>query len=331
MHLKLDTGMGRLGVRPNALPAMLRALRSHRAVVVEALMTHLACADGDDLESTRTQLALFDELTRKARDAGLSPTKRHAANSAAMLRLPLAQLDLVRPGVALFGVHPCPSVARDGRPSPKLQPVMRVLTEVVSVRDLEPGERIGYGHTWTAARPTTIATLAMGYADGLDRALSNKGHVLIQGKRAPIVGTVSMDLTMVDVTDLPGTALRDEAVVLGPQRGRLGEGRHHRPRDRRSHRHHQLGVPHQHLPPRAPVLQEPLRGGRVRVRRSEPEPEPLPPCGLHRSAPLLLLSLFSACRRARHGQGGFARALRARRAAYGRLPLTVSARAGVGG
>lgn len=223
VHLKLDTGMGRLGVRPGDLPAMLASLRTHRSVQVEALMTHLACADGEGLRTTRTQLALFDELTVDVRGAGLRPITRHAANSAAMLRLPEAQLDLVRPGVALFGVHPCPTVPCDGRPSPKLAPVMRVLTEVVSVRNLEPGERIGYGHTWRAPRPTRIATLAMGYADGLDRALSNRGHVLIQGRRAPIVGTVSMDLTMVDVTDLPGTTLRDEAVILGPQRGRLGE------------------------------------------------------------------------------------------------------------
>lgn len=223
VHLKLDTGMGRLGVRPGDLPTMLSSLRRHRTVVVEALMTHLACADGGDLSTTRTQLALFDRLTAEIGDAALSPRLRHAANSAAMLRLPSAQLDLVRPGVALFGVHPCPTVGLEGRPSPQLSPVMRVLTEVVSVRDLEPGERIGYGHTWKAERPTRIATLAMGYADGLDRALSNRGHVLIQGRRAPIVGTVSMDLTMVDVTDLPGTALRDEAVVLGAQRGRLGE------------------------------------------------------------------------------------------------------------
>lgn len=223
VHLKLDTGMGRLGVRPTDLPAMVRALRARPALVVEALMTHLACADADDLTDTRAQLALFDELTDQCTNAGLRPTKRHAANSAAMLRLPEAQLDLVRPGVALFGVHPCPRALAPGRPIPRLEPVMRVLTEVVSLRDLAAGERIGYGHTWTSPRPTRIATLAMGYADGLDRALSNRGHVLIQGRRAPIVGTVSMDLTMVDVTDLPGCALRDEAVVLGKQRGRLGQ------------------------------------------------------------------------------------------------------------
>ena len=223
VHLKLDTGMGRLGVRPDELPTMLGTLRHHRSVGVEALMTHLACADGDDLETTRTQLALFDELTASVRNAGITPTRRHAANSAAMLRLPESQLDLVRPGVALFGVHPCPGVPANGHRSPKLEPVMRVLTEVVSVRNLRPGERIGYGHTWQARRPTRVATLAMGYADGLDRALSNRGHVLIQGRRAPIVGTVSMDLTMVDVTELPGTALRDEAVILGTQRGRLGD------------------------------------------------------------------------------------------------------------
>ncbi|MCA9620041.1 MAG: alanine racemase [Myxococcales bacterium] len=222
VHLKLDTGMGRLGVRPEGLGGMIQALRQHPAIVVEALMTHLACADDDDLADTREQLALFDRLTADLAAAGHPVKRRHAANSAAMLRLPEAQHELVRIGVALYGVHPCPTAPMAGRPQPRLRPAMKVVTEVVALRDLEPDERIGYGHTWRAPRRSRIATLAMGYADGLDRALSNRGHVLIQGARAPIVGTVSMDLTMVDVTDLPGVAVRDEVVVLGNQSGRFG-------------------------------------------------------------------------------------------------------------
>jgi alanine racemase len=222
VHLKLDTGMGRLGVRPDALGSMVRILSEHRQIHVDALMTHLACADAADLSDTIAQLTLFDELTADLARRGLKPTRRHAANSAAMLRLPQAQLDLVRPGVALYGVHPCSAVVGPSRPRPNLKPAMRVVSEVVAVRELRAGEAIGYGHTWTSERPSRIATLAVGYADGLDRALSNAGEVLIQGQRAPIVGTVSMDLTMVDVTDLPGTSVRDEVVILGAQKGRLG-------------------------------------------------------------------------------------------------------------
>jgi alanine racemase len=105
----------------------------------------------------------------------------------------------------------------------RLEPVMRVRTEIVALRTLEPGESVGYGATWTAARPSRIATIPMGYGDGLSRALSNRGHVLVRGRRAPIVGAVSMDMTSVDVSDVPGAAVEDEVVVLGSQRGPLGE------------------------------------------------------------------------------------------------------------
>jgi alanine racemase len=223
VHLKIDTGMGRLGVRESGLDAVIQALRGHEQLQVDGLMTHLACADGDDLTHTRQQLADFARISQRLERASITPRVRHAANSAAMLRLPQAHLDLVRPGIALFGVHPCPSQQAHTARVPKLKPVMRVLSEVVALRDLSPGEAIGYGHTWRARRPTRIATIPMGYADGLDRALSNCGNILIHGKRAPIVASVSMDLTMVDVTDHPNVCVCDEAVVLGHQRGPLGE------------------------------------------------------------------------------------------------------------
>ena len=223
VHLKLDTGMGRLGVREAELPALLSALRANPALRLDGLMTHLACADATDLAVTHKQLSDFDRLSAQVRQAGFNPRVRHAANSAAMLRLPGAQLSLVRPGIAVFGVHPCPDQPSSSKRTPKLKPVMRVLSEVVALRDLAVGDALGYGHTWRAKRPSRIATIPIGYADGFDRALSNRGSVLVCGRRAPIVGNVSMDLTMVDVTDLPGVGVRDEVVVLGPQKGRLGE------------------------------------------------------------------------------------------------------------
>ncbi|MEM9694232.1 MAG: alanine racemase [Myxococcota bacterium] len=225
VHLKVDTGMGRLGCREDEFLPLLRALRRHPELRLDALMTHLACADEPDPAITHDQLRRFDAAQELVRRQGLRPVLRHAANSAAALRFPDAQLDLVRPGIALHGVHPCPTVASSGSRVPKLKPVMQVLTEIVALRDLRAGEAIGYGHTWRAERPSRIATLPIGYADGFSRALSNRGHVLLHGQRVPIAGSVSMDLTMIDVTDIADARLRDEVVVLGEQRGRAGEDR----------------------------------------------------------------------------------------------------------
>jgi alanine racemase len=217
VHVKVDTGMGRLGVSPAELPGVLDALARHPEVQLHGLMTHLACADGDDLSSTEDQLRRFHELHTQVRERGLHPTVLHAANSAAMIRMPAAWLDAVRPGIALFGVPPRTGLL------PELRPVMRVRSEIVALRTIQKGEAIGYGHTWRAERDSRIATVPMGYADGLDRLLSNKGHGLVQGRRAPIAGTVSMDLTMLDVTDIPNPRTGDEVVLLGPQEGPLGK------------------------------------------------------------------------------------------------------------
>lgn len=217
VHLKIDTGMGRLGCAPSELPSMLEAFLRFPEVRLEGLMTHLACADADDLDVVNHQLSHFEQVSRATRAAGFSPSVRHAANSAAMLRCDSTLYDIVRPGIALFGIAPRADLAKGFRP------VMRVRTEIVALRDVPKGQAIGYGWTWRAERPSRIATIPIGYADGLHRELSNVGHALVRGKRAPIVGTMSMDLTMIDVTDHPGVSLRDEAVVLGPQEGRLGK------------------------------------------------------------------------------------------------------------
>lgn len=220
VHLKVDTGMGRLGVSPEELPELLVAFRHSRRLLLDGLMTHLACADSDEPGISQQQLVHFGRATEQLGQAGLTPRFRHAANSAAMLRWANARFDIVRPGIAIFGVHPSPAQRRPDEP--RLRPVMRVLSEIVALREVPSGAAIGYGHSWQAKRRSKIATLPLGYADGLNRDLSNRGHVLVCGKRAPIVGMVSMDLTMVDVTDIEGVGLRDEVVVLGEQSGRLG-------------------------------------------------------------------------------------------------------------
>jgi alanine racemase len=224
VHLKIDTGMARLGVTLRELPAFAERLRAIPEVRVRALMTHLACADAPTSEETLAQTLRFDEATALLARHGVRAELRHAANSASLLRGD-AIFDAVRPGVALFGVSPVVkdrAGANDSPLSSELRAVMRVRTEVIAVREIEAGEPVGYGALWRAPRPSRIATVAMGYADGLSRQLSNRGHMLVRGKRAPIVGAVSMDMSMLDVTDLPGVAVRDEAVALGSQDGPLG-------------------------------------------------------------------------------------------------------------
>jgi alanine racemase len=226
VHLKIDTGMARLGVRMHELAAFAEKLAGIEEVKVSALMTHLACADALSEEETTEQMVRFDEATALLAKKGIRPQVRHAANTAALLRSQ-ARLDMVRPGIALFGVSPRLVRGDDaeGRAplSSELHPVMRVRSEIVGLRSIAEGESVGYGHLWKAARSSTIATLAMGYADGLSRSLTNKGEVLVRGKRAPIVGAVSMDMCMIDVTEITGVSVRDEVVVFGPQDGPLGK------------------------------------------------------------------------------------------------------------
>jgi alanine racemase len=212
VHLKIDTGMARLGVRLDGVEAFAEELARWPEIKVSGLMTHLACAEDGAGEVTAEQVRRFEAASRQLERVGIAPPVRHAANSAAVLRGE-ALFDAVRPGVSIFGVSPLAHAI------PDLRPVMRVRSEIVDLRTLEEGEPVGYGALFRTARATRIATLPMGYADGLSRHLSNRGHVLVRGVRAPIVGAVSMDLSMIDVTDVPGVALRDEVVVLGSQEG----------------------------------------------------------------------------------------------------------------
>ncbi|HTQ03939.1 MAG TPA: alanine racemase [Polyangiaceae bacterium] len=217
VHVKVDTGMSRLGMSNADLPRLAEALARHPEVRLDGLMTHFACADAGETPSIDAQLDRFDEATAALARLGVEPRLRHAANSAALMRSERSWLDLVRPGIALFGVEPKAGLCRE------LRPVMRVRTEIIALRELPVGATAGYGGTWVAERPSRIATVPIGYADGLVRALSNQGSLLVRGRRAPIAGAVSMDMTMLDVTDVEGVRLGDECVVLGTQKGPLGE------------------------------------------------------------------------------------------------------------
>jgi alanine racemase len=217
-HLKIDTGMARLGVRPGDVERFAAILAKHPEVEITGLMTHLACAEGDGAV-TQEQIARFEEAAAHLARSGIRPAVRHAANSAAVLQ-ESALFDAVRPGLAVFGVSP--ATPTNVPLSNELRAVMRVRSEIVDLRTIEAGEPVGYGALFRAPREARIATIPVGYADGLSRQLSNRGHVLVRGRRAPIVGAVSMDMSMIDVTDLPGVALRDEVVLLGTQEGPLG-------------------------------------------------------------------------------------------------------------
>jgi alanine racemase len=217
IHVKIDTGMARLGIAPSEVPAMARALHRFPEVKLQGLMTHFACADAIETESIEHQLDLFEQATLALRAEGIAPALRHAANSAALLKSPRSWLDVVRPGIALFGVQPALGV------NPELRPVMRVRSEIIALRELPEGAPVGYGATFRTTRPSRIATVPVGYADGFSRALSNRGSLLVRGKRAPVVGAVSMDMTMLDVTEITDVRVGDECVILGAQKGPLGQ------------------------------------------------------------------------------------------------------------
>ncbi len=219
VHLKVDTGMARLGIQRKDLARVALKLSAASRLNVVGVMTHFANADCDDDSFTYEQLRRFEEAREILRAHGISPPITHAAASAAAFRVESSRFDLVRAGIALYGVAPFPNTA------PGLLPVMRLRTEVIALREVERGEPVGYAGRWRAARPSIVATIPIGYADGFFRRLSSEAEVLVRGARAPVVGNVSMDLCTVDVTDIArrhGVSVGDEVVLLGAQRGAAG-------------------------------------------------------------------------------------------------------------
>ena len=212
-HLKLDTGMGRLGFLPAAIEEWLPELGRLRAVRIEGVMSHFATAEQPASASCRGQLCAFRQTLERMRAAGHSPAPAHMANSAAIMGLPEARFDMVRPGGMLYGIYSHPPLAERVR----LAPVLTWKTRVLQLKTLPKHSPVSYGGTFVTRRKSVIATLPVGYADGYKRSLSNKAAVLIRGRRVPVVGRVTMDLTMVDVTDIDGVEPGDEVVLLGRQ------------------------------------------------------------------------------------------------------------------
>ncbi len=215
LHLKVDTGMGRLGIRPKALASAIEEATSHPALQLRGIASHLACADSDDPNDPRSmsaeQLRLFGQLVAAHRESLGPKVQFHVANSAAVLRFPQSRFDLARPGIALYG--------NGGGQGDRLAQAIRLVSEVSQVRRVPAGESVSYGARWTAARDTTAAIVPVGYADGLPRRLNleGRGRALIGGKRCPILGTISMDMVVVDITESPQVRVGEEVVVLGRQ------------------------------------------------------------------------------------------------------------------
>jgi len=212
VHLKVDTGMGRLGVPLGELSNFLRDLRRFPSIRIAGLMTHLSTADADPAYVAE-QLAGFAEARGLVRRFGHEPSVLHAANSAALFRHPESHFDWVRTGLALYGYPGSDTI------DAPLRPALRWRTELLRVRTLRPGESAGYGRSFRASTETLLGTIPVGYGDGLLRSASNRGHVLIRGTRCPIVGNIAMDLTTVDVSGVPGVVVGDEALLLGEQQG----------------------------------------------------------------------------------------------------------------
>jgi len=221
VHVKVDTGMRRLGLDPRDVPDFLARLRDLPGIEVDGLFTHTACADDlspDGRAATEAQLGAFRGLLDALDAAGLRPPTVHAANSAVLLGYPDARFDLVRPGIALYGLAPSVDVdiAALG-----LRPALAWKTQVGQIRELAAGDAVGYGHTWRAGRPSRIATIPVGYADGFRRAPRTWREVLVRGEVAPVVGRVSMDQTTIDVTGIASLRQGDEVVLIGRQGERV--------------------------------------------------------------------------------------------------------------
>jgi alanine racemase len=213
VHVKVDTGMGRLGVAPAEAVAYVEWLAGLPHVRVEGLFSHFSAADEADLSFSRAQLAAFGQVVQALDARGRRPPLCHMANTAAVMALPESHLDLVRTGIGIYGLHPSPETP----PAALLEPAMSLRTRIAHVKEVPPGTPLSYGRTFVVQRPSRIATLPVGYGDGYPRLLSNRGRVLVGGQPVPLVGRVCMDLVLADVTGAPGAREGDEAVLFGRQ------------------------------------------------------------------------------------------------------------------
>ena len=227
VHLKMDTGMGRLGMLPalgqtpssetavfDEIVREIGAITRLPALEVEGIYTHLATADSSDKSYAKLQIERFMEILNQLRLAGLEPPVKHAANSAALIDMPEIHLDMVRPGISIYGLYPSNEVNKS---RVLLKPAMTLKARIIQLKKVPPGFKVSYGITFQTEKSTTIATVPVGYADGYNRLMSSRGFMLVHGRRAPVVGRVCMDLTMLDVGEIPEAGLEDEVVVFGSQ------------------------------------------------------------------------------------------------------------------
>jgi len=226
-HIKVDTGMGRLGLMTDEIAVQstsreqfdraikdIKAISALPGIKVEGIFTHFANADSRDKDHALIQLSRFKKILEDLKKHAFQVKYRHAANSAAIIELSESHLDMVRPGIAQYGLWPSEEVDKQHI---DLKPVMSLKSRVIQVKEVGSGFAVSYGSTYVTPGPTRIATIPIGYADGYDRILSSSGHMLVRGVRAPIIGRVCMDLTMIDVGHVPDVRLEDEVVVLGSQ------------------------------------------------------------------------------------------------------------------
>ncbi len=211
IHIKVDTGMRRIGVAPEMAPEFVENVMRIKGLRVEGIMTHFAEADLLNREFVREQLESFNTVCRLIGKKGIAIPLRHTANSAAVIDMGDSHLEMVRPGIMLYGYSPSPFLS----PRVDLRPVMTLKSRIIHLKNVPPRTGISYGRTFTTKRETLVATIPIGYADGYSRALSNAGQVLIHGRRAPVIGRVCMDMTMIDVTDIPGVQSGDEVIIIG--------------------------------------------------------------------------------------------------------------------
>jgi len=219
VHLEVDTGMGRLGVGIDQLPAVLNVLRSAKHLTIEGLSTHLASSEIMDAPSVAEQERSFEAARRMVRDAGFEPRFVHVANTSAVISRRETWNTMVRPGVSLYGYYlPFQRAGREvsgGTLRLPVKPILTWKTRILSLRNFGANQALGYGATYVTKAPAHVAVLPVGYADGYNRQLSNRGRVILREHYAPILGSISMDLTLVDVTGIPGVSVGDEVILLG--------------------------------------------------------------------------------------------------------------------
>ena len=213
VHINIDTGMARSGVSPSEALNLIKRAKKISNVEIEGIFTHLSSADNEDKANSYQQFNKFRNILDKLKKEKISISLRHIANSGAILSLPSMWLDMVRPGITIYGLFP----SNRTKKVVKLKPASELKTKIVFIRKLPPKSNVSYGETYTTSKDTLVATLPIGYADGYPRALSNKGEVLIRGKRAPIIGRICMNHCMVDITHIPQAKIGDEVVLWGKQ------------------------------------------------------------------------------------------------------------------